>query len=172
MCHSLGKLLGCAYNICSYGQISISCTSPRRSPCPPSRVELYTPSFIMWLMVSSLSPHNLHLLFCCVLSILALIGLVLMAFFCVGIRRDHVSFLKFPFLSHVHFFSCEMLFISRLKRPKDLFFFPFLFPSYCHSFGQRVVCLVSDGCNQSSIMFFFVVLESLYRCISAVFNVS
>ena len=36
-------------------------------------------SLIMWLMVSSLSPHSLHLLFCCVLSILALIWLVLMA---------------------------------------------------------------------------------------------
>ena len=30
-------------------------------------------SLIMWLIVSSLSPHNQHLLFCCVLSILALI---------------------------------------------------------------------------------------------------
>ena len=30
-------------------------------------------SFIMWLIVSSLSLHILHLLFCCVLSILALI---------------------------------------------------------------------------------------------------
>ena len=30
-------------------------------------------SLIMWLMVLSLSPHSLHLLFCCVLSILALI---------------------------------------------------------------------------------------------------
>ena len=30
-------------------------------------------SFIMWLIVSSLSPHNLYLLFCCILSILALI---------------------------------------------------------------------------------------------------
>ena len=30
-------------------------------------------SIIMWLIVSSLSPHSLHLLFCCVLSILALI---------------------------------------------------------------------------------------------------
>ena len=28
-------------------------------------------SLIMWLIVSSLSPHSLHLLFCCVLSILA-----------------------------------------------------------------------------------------------------
>ena len=30
-------------------------------------------SLIMWLMISSLSPHSLHLLFCCVLSIFALI---------------------------------------------------------------------------------------------------
>ena len=37
-------------------------------------------SLITWLMVSSLSPHSLHLLFCCVLSILALIWFVLMAF--------------------------------------------------------------------------------------------
>ena len=35
-------------------------------------------SLIMWLMVSSLSPHSLHLLFCCVLSIVVLIWLVLM----------------------------------------------------------------------------------------------
>ena len=46
---------------------------------------------IMWLMVSSLSPHNLHLLFCCVLSILALIWLVLMALFCAAIKRDSIS---------------------------------------------------------------------------------
>ena len=35
-------------------------------------------SLIMWLIVSSLSPHSLHLLFYCVLSILASIQLVLM----------------------------------------------------------------------------------------------
>ena len=72
-------------------------------------------SLIMWLMISSLSPHNLHLLFCCVLSILALIWLFLMTLFCAAIRRDSVSLLRFPFLSHVQVFSCEM-FISRLKR--------------------------------------------------------
>ena len=72
---------------------------------------------LMWLMVSSLSPHNLHLLFCCVLSILALIWLVLMALFCAAIRRDSVSLLWFPILSHVNVFSCEMFLISRLKRP-------------------------------------------------------
>ena len=52
-------------------------------------------SLIMWLIVSSLSPHNLHLLFCCVLSILALIWLVLMALSCAAIRRDSVSLLRF-----------------------------------------------------------------------------
>ena len=58
-------------------------------------------SLIIWLVVSSLSPHSLHLVFCCVLSILALIWFVLMALSCAAIRRDSVSLLKFPFLSHV-----------------------------------------------------------------------
>ena len=74
-------------------------------------------SLIIWLMVLSLSPHSLHLIFCWVLSILALIWLVLMALYCVAIRRDSVSLLKFPFLSHVQVLSCEILFISRLKCP-------------------------------------------------------
>ena len=42
-------------------------------------------SLIMWLMVSSLSTYSLHLLFCCVLSILVLIWLALMALFCAAI---------------------------------------------------------------------------------------
>ena len=74
-------------------------------------------SLIMWSMVLSLSPHSPHLLFCWVLSILALIWLVLTALFCAAIRRDSVSLLRFPFLSHVQVLSREMLFISRLKRP-------------------------------------------------------
>ena len=72
---------------------------------------------IMWLIVPSLSPHSLYSLFCCILSILALIWLVLTALFCAAIRRDSVSLLKFPLLSHVQVLSCEMLFISRLKHP-------------------------------------------------------
>ena len=67
-------------------------------------------------MVSSRSPHNLSLKFCCVLSILTLIWLILMTLFCAVIRRDSVSLLKFPFLNHVQVFSCGM-FISRLKHP-------------------------------------------------------
>ena len=61
-------------------------------------------SLIMSLIVSSRSPHNLHLLFCCALSIFTLIRLVLIALFCAAIRRDSVSLLNFPFLSHVHNF--------------------------------------------------------------------
>ena len=84
-------------------------------------------SLIMWLIVSSLSPHSLHLLFCCFLSILALIWLVLMALFCAANRRDSVSLLKFPFLSQVQVFWCEMLFISRLKCPWSCFSSHFYF---------------------------------------------
>ena len=61
-------------------------------------------SLIMWLIVSSLSPYSLHLLFCCVLSILALIWLILMALSCAAMRRDSVSLLRFPFLSQVQVF--------------------------------------------------------------------
>ena len=77
-------------------------------------------SLIMWSMVSSSSTHNLLLLFCCVLCILALIWFVLKALFCAAIRRDSVSLLKFPFLSHVQVLSCKM-FISRLKHPSSCF---------------------------------------------------
>ena len=72
-------------------------------------------SLIMWLIVSSLSPHNQHLVFWCVLSILALIWLVLMALFCAAIKSDSVSLLRFPFLSYVHVFSFERLLVNRKK---------------------------------------------------------
>ena len=115
-------------------------------------------------MVSSLSPHSLHLLFCCVLSILALIWLVLTALSCAAIRRDSICLLKFPFFSHVQVLLCEMLFISRFKMSIELFSFPFLFPSYCHSVVHRVNSFVSDGCNESSIVFLYIVSS---RCIDA-----
>ena len=55
-------------------------------------------SLILWLMASPMWPHSLHLLFCRVLSIFALILLVLIALFCAAILRDSVSLLKFPFI--------------------------------------------------------------------------
>ena len=61
-------------------------------------------SLIIWLMVSSLLPHSLHLLFCCVLSFLALIWFVLMALSCTAIRRDSVSLLKFPYHYYYYYY--------------------------------------------------------------------
>ena len=58
-------------------------------------------SLIMWLMVTFLSSNSLHLLFCCILSILTLIWLVLMALFCAAIRRDSVSFLAMSRFCHM-----------------------------------------------------------------------
>ena len=52
--------------------------------------------------------HNLPLLFCRVLLILALIWLVFMAWFYAAIRRDSVSLLNFPFCTHIQVFSYEL----------------------------------------------------------------
>ena len=41
-----------------------------------------------------------------------------------------------------------------------------MFPSCCHSIVYRVVGIVSDGCNQSSFVFFYVVFEPLYLCVT------
>ena len=84
-------------------------------------------SLIMWLIVSFLSQHNLHLLFCCVLSLLALTYLVLMALFCAAIRRDSVSLFRFPFLSHVQVFSWEISLVCRLKYSYNCFCFLVIF---------------------------------------------
>ena len=70
-------------------------------------------SLIMWLIVSSLSPHSLHLLLCCVLSILTLIWLVLITLSCAAIRRDSVSHLRFSFLSQVHYYYYYYYYYSR-----------------------------------------------------------
>ena len=50
-----------------------------------------------------------------------MIWFVFIALFCAAIRKNSVSLLRFPFLSHVHVFSWEMLLISRLKRVQSCF---------------------------------------------------
>ena len=77
-------------------------------------------SLNMWLVVSSLSPHKLHLQFCVFLSIFTLKLL-----FCVAIRRDSVSLLLLPFLSHDQIFSYEISLVCRLKCPYSCFSFYF-----------------------------------------------
>ena len=77
VCDSPEQILGCAYTICSYGQISISSHNSQWITLPAqSCLVLYSYCAnllhsVMWLIVSSI--YNLHLLFCYVLSILALI---------------------------------------------------------------------------------------------------
>ena len=69
-------------------------------------------SLIMWLIVSFLSPQSLYLLFCCVLSILTLIWLILLTLSYAAIRRDSVSLLRFPFFLTRSMFSgvrCSLL---------------------------------------------------------------
>ena len=48
-------------------------------------------SLTLWLIVSSLSLHNQHLVFCCVSLVFGLTELVLMALFSAVIRSDSVS---------------------------------------------------------------------------------
>ena len=78
-------------------------------------------SLIIWLIFPSLSSYNLYLLFFLsfIYSCFDMVGL--MAFFCAAIRRYSVSLLSFPFLSHIHVFSCEMSLVSRLKSPGSCF---------------------------------------------------
>ena len=110
----------------------------------------------MGLIVSWLSLHNLHLLFCCVLSILALIWLSLKALFCASKRRDSVSLVSFTFFGHVNVFSCEMSLVSRLKCPYSCFtshFFPVivvpLLLAFWVFFLVTVICLPSRFLSRS-----------------------
>ena len=98
VCRFLGQIAGCTYTMgCTYTIFSF-CANLMHS-------------LIMWLIVFSRSPHSLNLLFCYVLSILALISLVLMASFCAALRRDSVSRQKFLFSLPNPGLSCEVLVI-------------------------------------------------------------
>ena len=69
-------------------------------------------SLTMWLIVSSLSQHNLLLLFCSASSIFVLISY---SIFCAAIIRDSVSLLRFPFRSQVQVFSYAISPVCRVK---------------------------------------------------------
>ena len=141
------------------------------APCQPSRVSPYTPVLICCIsLLCDWSFHLCHhIAYICYFVAFYLFSLWYDWFLsCATIRRDSVSLLRFSFLSQVQGFWCEMLFISRLKRP--LCFFPILFLSCFYSIVYRLVRIVSDGCNQSSFVFFYVVFEPLYRWVNTVFD--
>ena len=108
-------------------------------------------SLIMWLLVSSQSPHDLHL------SIFILTQLVLMALFSVAIWRDSVSLIKFPFHSHVQVLSWEISWVCYLKYPYS--FFQFLFPCYWCSVDLYIACAVSGRYNLS----FFALFNGVFN---------
>ena len=117
---------------------------------------------LMWLMVSSRSPNNLQLLFYCVLSILVLIWLVLMALFFAAIWRGLVG--------HDQVFSCELLLISRLKRPYNCFSSYFCFLVTVILLVLVLSVLFLRAAISLPQRFFYVVFKSLYGCVNAAFN--
>ena len=115
----------------------------------------------MWLIVSYLSSHILHLLFCCVLSIFVLTLLLFMILFCAFIRRDSVTLLRFPFLIHIVSFR-EILLVCCLKYPYSCFSFRF-YLLVIVVLWILVLFLISLPPR-----FFYVVFKSSYRYIDAI----
>ena len=147
VCHFLGQEMGCTiYHLLVWSDLNFLYISQWIILPTQSCLVLFSfcanlpHSLIMWLIVLSLSPHSLHLLYCWVVNI-ALIWLVLTALSSTAIRRDSVSLLRFPFLCLVQVFSCEMVF----KAARELFFSTFLLPSYCNSIVYRVIGIISDS---------------------------
>ena len=73
---------------------------------------VFCANLLLWFtLFLHLSPHNSHLLFCCILSIFALTQLVILTLFGAARRKDSVSLFKsFPFLamsrfSHIEFYQ-------------------------------------------------------------------
>ena len=68
-----------------------------------------------------------------------------MALICATMKKT-VSLVSFPFLSHCQGFSCKISLFLSLEMSMQLFYFPFLFSSYCCSVDP---CVGSDHYNQS-----------------------
>ena len=111
-------------------------------------------SLIMWLMVSSLLLYSLHLLFCCVLSILALIWLVLTALFCAAIRRDYYHYYFYYF----YHFSCFCFFFLTTTCASQVFSI-FFYQSLKRFFAQNIytintTCIYRSNLVKSLIRYF------------------
>ena len=88
-----------------------------------------------------------------------------MALFYAAIRRDSVSLVKFLFYPRPSFLAWNFTFLS-LEISMHLFFFTFLFSSYCCSVDPCIACVVSSWYNQSFFALFLCslpVIVSIYR---------
>ena len=123
--HSPGRIMGCAYHLFVWSSLIFLHNSLWITFLTEWCLVLYSfcgsllNSLIMWLIVSSLSPA---ILLCLVYYFL---DIILMGLCCA--RRDSVSLLRFPLLSHVHVFSCEISLVCRLKCPYSCFSSHFCF---------------------------------------------
>ena len=84
-----------------------------------------------------------------------------MALFCAAIRRDSVSLLRFPFLSHVQVFSGEISLVCRLKWTYNNLSSHFRF-LVIFALLMFVLFVLSRRGNQSSPALFYAVFSSLY----------
>ena len=80
-----------------------------------------------------------------------------MMLFCAAIRRVSVFLLRFPFLSDVQVFSCEISFVCRLKCPCSGFSSYYRFPGYFCSVDACAISIVSSDSNKSSSALFYVI---------------
>ena len=92
--------------------------------------------------------------------------MVLASLCCAPINRFSFSW-RFLFLSHVQDFSCEISLVSHLK-------YLYIFSShFCFLVIVVLLMLVFfiKEVIKISLLFFYIVFSSLYRCINAIFNV-
>ena len=114
-------------------------------------------------VISFQTPHNLHLLYCCVL--ICLLWQCLYGVFWTTIWRPSVFLLRFPFLSRVQssrwYFACFSLEIC-----VQLFFFSFLFCRYCCSVDVVLSVLFLVSVISLSLLF----SKLWYQYIDIIFN--
>ena len=101
------------------------CTVPSGSPCRPNRGWFYPLS----VLIAAFAYYVIDRFVSIAITYICFVTSYLSLFWygCAGIRRDSVFLLRFPFLSHVPVFSCEISLVNRLKRPYSCFFSHFCF---------------------------------------------
>ena len=85
------------------------------------RPEFFFASFLRTFIFSSLFPHDLHLVFCWVLSNFSSIYHVFMRLFYISLLKFSFSLLRFLILSYFHVILCVISKVCRLKYPDSYF---------------------------------------------------
>ena len=101
----------------------------------------------------SLSPHNLHLLFCCSLSMFALIELVLVALYCASIKKDAIYSMDENFAADFGF----QKFFSFVWDTQ--FFIPS--PFVCFHYSETLVGFLSSKRSDSFLFWQYYFFASL-----------